>query len=82
MRLTDCREGDEVSIQKVGGTGSIRKRLLEMGFTKGAVLKIVKYAPLRDPLELLIKNSHVSLRISEASLLEVEVEKKEKEQVD
>lgn len=76
MRLTDCREGDEVSIQKVGGTGSIRKRLLEMGFTKGAVLKIVKYAPLRDPLELLIKNSHVSLRISEARLLEVEVEKK------
>ncbi len=64
--LDQCREGDVVSIQRILGTGALRKRLLEMGLTCGERIRIVKYAPLRDPLELTIKGFHVSLRVAEA----------------
>ncbi|MFP4416891.1 MAG: FeoA family protein [Chitinivibrionales bacterium] len=72
MKLTDCREGQTVVVKRIEGNGPIRKRLLEMGFTRGTPVKIVKYAPLRDPLELVVKQFHVSLRIREACLLHVE----------
>lgn len=70
--LTDCRQGDTVTISNVTGSGAIKKRLLEMGFMKGTTVEIVKYAPLKDPMELLVKNFHVSIRISEADKISVE----------
>jgi Fe2+ transport system protein FeoA len=42
-----------------------------MGFLKGAYISVVKYAPLRDPMEVVVGDAHISLRISEASLVEV-----------
>ncbi len=71
-KLTDYREGDTVVIQQVQGSGAFKKRLLEMGFIKDAEIKIVKYAPLKDPMELVIKGFHVSLRIVEADEINVE----------
>ena len=71
-KLSGCREGETVTIHRVEGSGPFRKRLLEMGFTKGSQLSIVRYAPLRDPLEVEVKGCHVSLRVSEADRIEVQ----------
>jgi Fe2+ transport system protein FeoA len=72
IKLSECRQGQVVTIRRVGGRGALRKRLLEMGIMSGETVRIVKYAPLRDPLELALKSSRVSLRVSEAASLEVE----------
>ncbi len=50
----------------------LRRRILEMGLSRGAEFYIEKYAPLRDPLELTIKGMHVSLRVGEAAAITVE----------
>jgi len=71
MNLGMCRQGDRVRVLKVSGAGVIRKRLLEMGFLKGTYISVVKHAPLRDPMEVVLGDAHISLRISEASLVEV-----------
>ena len=70
--LSQARQGEEVMVVKVAGNSVLRRRLLEMGLVKGAVLKIEKYAPLRDPLELVIKGMHLSLRVEEAKNVLVE----------
>ena len=57
---------------KVRGDRKIKRRLLEMGFVKGTVLLVKKVAPLGDPMELVIKGYHVSLRVSEADHVLVE----------
>jgi Fe2+ transport system protein FeoA len=75
MRLSGCREGDRVVVRHVRGAGALRNRLLEMGLISGARISIVKYAPLRDPMELVLGDAHVSLRVMEAAEIEVEVEK-------
>lgn len=72
-KLSLCKEGDKVIIQKVNGSGAFKKRLLEMGFMKGVELSIIKYAPLKDPIELLIKGFHISLRVNEAAEIFVEI---------
>lgn len=72
QNLNDCKQGDIVKIIKVHGTGLLRKRLLEMGFMKGAEISIIKYAPLRDPMEITIGDAHISLRLQEAALINVE----------
>jgi Fe2+ transport system protein FeoA len=71
MKLSACRESDCVTVVRVGGSGTLRKRLLEMGFIKGTSAKIVRYAPLKDPIEVVVKNYHLSIRVSEADLIEV-----------
>jgi Fe2+ transport system protein FeoA len=65
-KLSLCKEGDEVTVQAIKGSGAFRKRMLEMGVLKGSRIRIVKYAPLKDPLELTIKNYHLALRVEEA----------------
>jgi Fe2+ transport system protein FeoA len=64
--LRDLREGYRAEIESVGGEGAFKRRLLEMGFMPGVSVLIKKYAPLRDPIELVIKGYHVSLRREEA----------------
>lgn len=72
MQLSDMREGQSGRICSVGGELRLRRRLLEMGLNRGTEFYIEKYAPLRDPLELVIKGAHVSLRVSEAMAITVE----------
>ena len=62
----------------MNGSGTFRKRLQEMGFIRGSEVFVEKYAPLRDPIELVIKGYHVSLRVEEAS--QIMMEKLEQEQ--
>ncbi len=72
MRLSEMKEGQSATIVHVGGNGILRRRILEMGILKGTQLYIEKYAPLRDPLELIVKGYHVSLRVKEAAEVEVD----------
>lgn len=69
--LADIPTGNECVIVKVHGHGSFRNRIVEMGFVKGEKVTVVKNAPLRDPIEYKLMDSHISLRRSEAELIEV-----------
>ncbi|MBU4011579.1 MAG: ferrous iron transport protein A [Proteobacteria bacterium] len=72
MLLSEMKEGEKGIIVKIAGTGALRRRILEMGMVKGSQIYIEKYAPLKDPLELIVKNYHISLRVEEASQITVE----------
>jgi len=69
--LLDLREGESGTIVKVRGRGAFRKRITEMGFIRGKEVAVVKAAPLQDPIEYKILGYNVSLRKSEATLVEV-----------
>lgn len=71
MVLSEMREGQTATIDRIGGNGALRRRILEMGIVKGAEVYVEKYAPLKDPLELIVKGYHVSLRVSEATQITV-----------
>lgn len=72
MLLSEMKEGQTGIIVRVGGNGALRRRILEMGLTRGTKIYVEKYAPLKDPLELIIKGYHVSLRVEEAAKLTVD----------
>lgn len=72
MTLTDLKPGQSAVIVKIKGHGAFRKRMMEMGFTKGRVVTSVLAAPMRDPIKYRILNYEVSLRRSEASMVEAE----------
>jgi Fe2+ transport system protein FeoA len=72
MRLSELKEGQTAVIARVGGSGLLRRRILEMGILRGVQVYVEKYAPLKDPMELIVKGYHVSLRVEEASQIDVE----------
>jgi Fe2+ transport system protein FeoA len=72
MVLSELREGQSATVVHVGGNGILRRRILEMGIVKGAEVHVEKYAPLKDPLELVVKGYHVSLRVEEAAQITVD----------
>ncbi|MDR0414550.1 MAG: ferrous iron transport protein B [Prevotellaceae bacterium] len=78
MRLSNLANGEKGVICKVFGRGAFRKRITEMGFVKGKVVLVVKNAPLKDPIEYSIMDYAVSLRRSEASMIEVVTEEEAK----
>lgn len=71
MLLSEIKTGESAVIIKVNGSGAFRKRILEMGFVKGKTVKAVLNAPLKDPIKYKIMDYEVSLRRSEAALIEV-----------
>ena len=71
MLLSDLIEGQSGFITKVKGRGAFRKRITEMGFVKGRKVTVIKSAPLKDPVEYQIMGYEISLRKSEAALIEV-----------
>ena len=72
LDLSELKEGQTATVARVGGDGPFRRRLLEMGFLRGTDVYVEKYAPLRDPIELILKGYHVSLRMDEAARIQVE----------
>ena len=72
VNLSELKEGQRATIVRVGGAGALRRRLLEMGLRGGVEIRVEKYAPLRDPLELVINGCHVSLRVEEATQIMVD----------
>ena len=72
MLLSEMKEGQTGTVVRVGGNGIIRRRILEMGILKGTEVYIEKYAPLKDPMELIVKGYHISLRVEEAARITVD----------
>jgi len=64
--LSDLQPGDQGEVVQVKAQGQVRQRLLEMGFIRGVRLRVEKLAPLGDPMELVIKGYHLSLRRDES----------------
>ncbi len=77
MRLSELHTGDKAYIVKVNGSGAFRKRLLEMGFVRGQEVKSILNAPLKDPIKYHIMEYEVSLRRSEAVMIEISMIKKD-----
>jgi ferrous iron transport protein B len=71
MTLADLKTGEKAVISKVKGRGAFRKRIIEMGFVVGKQVIVIKNAPLKDPIQYNILGYEVSLRRSEANLIEV-----------
>ena len=72
MVLSELKEGQSATIIRVGGNGVLRRRILEMGILKGTDVYVEKYAPLKDPMELIVKGYHISLRVEEAAKITVD----------
>jgi len=71
MTLLELNDGEKGIIVKVRGRGAFRKRLIEMGFVVGKEIIVIKKAPLQDPIEYYLMNYNISLRRSEANLIEI-----------
>ena len=70
--LKDAKVGSTVQIKKIHGAGPIKKRIMDMGLTKGQDIYIRKVAPLGDPIEITVRNYELSLRKEDAGMVEVE----------
>lgn len=66
MTLKDLKPGQEGTVVSIGDKGPVRKRIMDMGVTPGATIKVIKVAPLGDPIEVNIRGYELSLRKSEA----------------
>lgn len=81
MKLSDLHTNETAIISKIRGRGSFRKRIGEMGFIKGQKIRVIRNAPLKDPIEYSIMDYSVSLRRSEAQLIEVITEEEAKNMI-
>lgn len=79
MTLNDLQSGESAVIRQIHGSGAFRKRITEMGFVKGQPVTVVKAAPFKGPVEYRIMSGTVSLRRSEAMLIDVSVAVAERE---
>ena len=70
--LKEIKVGQTVKVVKVHGEGAIRRRIMDMGITRGVEVKIIKAAPLGDPLEVTVRGYELSLRKADAAMIEVE----------
>jgi len=73
-RLSDLKPKERGKVIKVGGSGAVKRRILDMGVVRGAEIEVVRVAPLGDPIEFVVKGYNLSLRKSEAYEIEVEAE--------
>lgn len=71
MNLANASLGTPFTVQNIGGHGSFRRRLLELGLVPGTTVTLLSVAPLRDPMELLIRGASMSIRRAEAALVTV-----------
>ena len=69
--LKECRPGDTVYIRKVHGEGPTRRRLMDMGLTRNTGVFVRKFAPLGDPVEIALRGYELTIRLSEAELIEL-----------
>ncbi len=72
MTLKDVTVGQTVKVKKLTGTGPIKRRIMDMGITKGVEVYVRKVAPLGDPVEVTVRGYELSLRKEDATMIEVE----------
>jgi ferrous iron transport protein A len=70
--LKAAKPGETVRVAKIGGGGPVKRRIMEMGITKGVEVYVRKVAPLGDPVEVTVRGYELSLRKADAELIDVE----------
>lgn len=70
--LREAKIGDSVKVVKLHGEGAVKRRIMDMGITKGVEVYIRKVAPLGDPIEVTVRGYELSLRKADAEMIEVE----------
>lgn len=69
--LRDAKIGETVTVKKLNGEGAVKRRIMDMGITKGTEIYIRKVAPLGDPIEITVRGYELSLRKQDAEMVEI-----------
>ena len=70
--LRDAKVGETVVVEKIQGSGAVKRRIMDMGITKGTEVYVRKVAPLGDPVEVTVRGYELSLRKEDARMIEVQ----------
>lgn len=70
--LREVKVGDNVKVTKINGNGAVKRRIMDMGITKGVEIEVRRVAPLGDPIELTVRGYQLSIRKADAQMIEVE----------
>ena len=70
--LKEVKCGQTVTVSKINGTGAVKRRIMDMGITKGTELSVRKVAPLGDPVEITVRGYELSLRKADAEMISVQ----------
>ena len=71
MTLKEVEVGQTVTVKKLQGQGATKRRIMDMGITKGVTVKVEKVAPLGDPIELKVRGYQLSIRKADAEMIDV-----------
>ena len=69
--LKDAKVGDTVTVTRLHGEGAVKRRIMDMGITKGVAIRVRKVAPLGDPIELNVRGYELSVRKADAEMIEI-----------
>ena len=72
MTLKEVKVGDTVTVKKLNGQGATKRRIMDMGITKGVEVFVRKVAPLEDPIEVTVRGYELSLRKADAAMIDVD----------
>ncbi|MBQ7740271.1 MAG: ferrous iron transport protein A [Eubacterium sp.] len=72
MTLKDVRIGETCKVKRIHGEGALKRRIMDMGITRGVEIYVRKVAPLGDPVEITVRGYELSIRKGDAELIEVE----------
>lgn len=72
LTLKEIKTGSTVSVVKLHGEGAVKRRIMDMGITKGTSVQVRKVAPLGDPIEVTVRGYELSLRKADAEMIEVQ----------
>lgn len=72
MTLKEVKVGTRVKVKKLNGEGPVKRRIMDMGITKGVEILVRKVAPLGDPIEVTVRGYELSLRKADAEMIEIE----------
>ena len=73
MTLREVKVGQTAKVVKLTGTGPVKRRIMDMGITKSQLVRVIKVAPLGDPMEITVRNYELSVRKADAEMIEVEL---------
>ena len=71
MTLREVKKGQTVTVLKLNGEGAVKRRIMDMGITKGTEIYVRKVAPLGDPVEITVRGYELSVRKADAEMIEV-----------
>ena len=72
MTLKEAKTGQTVTVVKLNGEGAVKRRIMDMGITKGTEILVRKVAPLGDPVEITVRGYELSVRKADAEMVEVQ----------